>query len=55
MVDDFNRVASCIVTDTSLPAARVIRELDQRIAWRGKPERLRMDNGPKSLAQAMQE
>ncbi len=52
VIDDFNREALCIAIDTSLPAARVIRELDQLIAWRGKPERLRMDNGPEFIAHA---
>lgn len=55
VIDDFNREVLCIAIDTSLPAARVIRELDQLIAWRGKPERLRMDNGPEFIAHAMQE
>jgi putative transposase len=55
VIDDFNREALCIAIDTSLPAARVVRELDQLIAWRGKPERLRMDNGPEFIAQAMQD
>lgn len=55
VIDDFNREALCIAIDTSLPAARVIRELDQLITWRGKPERLRMDNGPGFIAHAMQE
>jgi putative transposase len=55
VIDDFNREALCIAIDTSLPAARVIRELDQLISWRGKPERLRMDNGPEFIAHAMQE
>lgn len=55
VIDDFNREALCIAIDTSLPAARVIRELDQLIARRGKPERLRMDNGPEFIAHAMQE
>ncbi len=55
VIDDFNREALCIAIDTSLPAARVIRELDQLIAWRGKPERLRMDNGPEFIEHAMQE
>ena len=53
--DDFNREALCIAVDTSLPAARVIRELEQLIEWRGKPDRLRMDNGPEFIAQAMKD
>ncbi|MBS1936802.1 MAG: IS3 family transposase [Bacteroidetes bacterium] len=55
VMDDFNREALCIAVDTSLPAPRVIRELEQLIEWRGKPERLRMDNGPEFIAQAMKE
>ncbi len=55
VIDDFNREALNITIDTSLPAQRVIRELEQLIAWRGKPERLRMDNGPEFIAHAMQQ
>jgi putative transposase len=55
VMDDFNREALCIAVDTSLPAPRVIRELEQLIEWRGKPERLRMDNGPEFIAQAMKD
>jgi len=55
VIDDFNREALCIAVDTSLPAQRVIRELEQLIEWRGKPERLRMDNGPEFIAHATQE
>lgn len=55
VMDDFNREVLNITIDTSLPADRVIRELDQVIAWRGKPERLRMDNGPEFIAQAMKD
>mgnify|MGYP001550001716 CR=1 FL=1 len=55
VIDDFNREALNITIDTSLPAQRVIRELEQLIAWRGRPERLRMDNGPEFIAQVLQE
>ena len=55
VMDDFNREALCIAVDTSLPAARVIRELEQLIEWRGKPDRLRMDNGREFIAQAMKD
>lgn len=55
VMDDFNREALCIAVDTSLPAPRVIRELEQLIEWRGKPERLRMDNGPEFIALAMKD
>jgi putative transposase len=36
--------------DTSLPAERVIRVLDQLTAWRGIPQAIRLDNGPEFLA-----
>jgi len=55
VIDDFNREALCIAVDTSLPASRVIRELEQLIEWRGRPNRIRMDNGPEFIAQAMKE
>jgi len=46
VIDDFNREALNIVIDTSISAKRVIRELEKLIEWRGKPERIRVDNGP---------
>lgn len=44
ILDDFNREGLAIDVDFSLPAARVIRSLDQVIAWRGKPAMIRVDN-----------
>lgn len=46
VIDDFNREALTITIDTPLSAKRITRELDKIIGWRGKPERIRMDNGP---------
>jgi putative transposase len=46
IMDDFNREALCIEADTSLPAERVIRSLEDLIDWRGKPAQIRVDNGP---------
>ncbi len=46
VIDDFNREALNIEIDTSLSSKRITRELDKIIDWRGKPERMRMDNGP---------
>ena len=40
--------------DISLPAARVIRSLDQVIQWRGKPRAIRCDNGPEYISGALQ-
>jgi putative transposase len=40
--------------DTCLNSKRVIRELDQLIAWRGKPKYIRVDNGPEFISAALQ-
>lgn len=50
MIDDFNREALGIEGDFSLPAGRMIRNLDQIIAWRGKPSIIRADNGPELVS-----
>ena len=44
VIDDFNREALGIEVDFSLPSERVVRSLDQIIAWRGKPCVIRADN-----------
>jgi putative transposase len=44
VIDDFNREALAIDIDFSMPAARVVRSLDQVIEWRGKPLKIRCDN-----------
>ena len=44
IIDDFNREGLAIDVDFSLPANRVVRSLDQIIAWRGKPTMIRVDN-----------
>jgi putative transposase len=50
VLDDFNREGLGIEVDFSLPALRVIRSLQQIIQWRGKPERIRVDNGPEYIS-----
>src|SRR5260370_35023336 len=49
VVDDFNREALAIVVDFSLPAERVVRELERLAAVRGYPLKLRTANGPEFL------
>jgi putative transposase len=53
VIDDFNREGLGIEVDFSLPAARVIRSLDQIIEWRGKPECIRCDNGPEYISKLL--
>lgn len=54
VIDDCNREALGIEVDTSLPAERVLRVLEQLIDWRGKPVRIRMDNGPELIFQRLE-
>jgi putative transposase len=54
VIDDFNREALWIEVDTSLPAERVVRVLEQLLFWRGQPTRIRMDNGPELIAQRLE-
>ncbi len=54
LIDDFNRELLAIEADTSLPAKRVVRVL-QRVIWeRGKPESIRVDNGPEFISSTLQ-
>jgi putative transposase len=45
VVDTFTRECLALEVDTCLPSRRVTRALDRVITMRGKPERIRMDNG----------
>jgi putative transposase len=54
ILDDFNREALWIEVDTSLPAERVVRVLEQLLEWRGKPASIRMDNGPELISQRLE-
>lgn len=53
LIDDFNREILAIEIDTSLPAERIIRVLEKTIFWRGKPQRIRTDNGPEFISNAL--
>lgn len=55
VIDDFNREALAIEIDFSLPSERVIRVLKQVIAWRGRPWKIRCDNGPENISGAIQQ
>ena len=54
VIDDFNREALNITLAHSITSERVIRELEQLIAWRGKPQSIRVDNGPEFIAQCLE-
>jgi len=50
VLDDFNREGLGIEVDFSLPAERVVRNLNRIIEWRGKPQIIRVDNGPEYIS-----
>jgi len=54
VIDDFNREALWIEVDTCLPAQRVVQVLEQLLDWRGKPAKIRMDNGPELISQRLE-
>ena len=53
IMDDFNREALAIETDTSLPALRLIRVLERLEEVRGIPQMIRVDNGPEFISQKL--
>lgn len=50
VIDDYNRQVLRIEADTSLPALRVIRVLEQLEESRGLPAMIRVDNGPEFIS-----
>jgi putative transposase len=55
VMDDFNRESLAIEVDTSLPALRVIRVLNNLITEKGKPAVIRSDNGPEFISHRLQQ
>jgi putative transposase len=55
VIDEYNRECLRIEIDTSLPAARIIRALDELVEVRGAPLSIRLDNGPAFIAHALAE
>src|SRR5690625_1952520 len=53
VMDDYNRQVLWIETDTSLPALREIRVLDQLKKSSGLPKMISVDNGPASIARKL--
>lgn len=53
VIDDFNRESLTITIAKSITSERVIAELEQLSQWRGLPEKIRVDNGPEFIADAL--
>lgn len=54
VLDDFNREGLTIEIDFSLPSERVVRTLNKIISWRGRPDAIRVDNGPEYISATLQ-
>ena len=54
ILDDYNREALGIEIDTSLPAERVVRVLENLLLGRATPTQIRMDNGPELISQRLE-
>jgi len=51
VLDESVREGLAIEIDTSLPVERVIRVSEQVVTWRGRPQAIRLDNGPELIAE----
>lgn len=52
VIDEGNREGLRIECGTSIPSARLVRVMEQLIEVYGKPQAIRMDNGPEMTSQA---
>ena len=55
IIDDFNREILAVRIEKSLPSEKVISTLKEVMEWRGKPDKIRVDNGPEFIAEKLQE
>ena len=53
VIDEGTRECLAIEADTSLPAQRVVRVLEQLKVERGLPAQIRLDNGPERISATM--
>ena len=53
LIDTCTRECLALEVDTSLPAARVVRVLDDVTSLRGTPHAITVDNGPEFVARAL--
>ena len=53
ILDRVSRECLAIEVDISLPGERVVRILEQLIAWHGTPKQITIDNGPEFAGQAL--
>jgi putative transposase len=53
IIDDFNREILNVTIDISLPAVKVVSQLEQLIDLRGKPEKIRVENAPEFIAEKL--
>jgi putative transposase len=55
LIDRFTHECLALEVDTSLPAARVRRVLDRVVAVAGKPQSIRVDNGPEFVSEVLKD
>ncbi|MGQ1891113.1 IS3 family transposase, partial [Thermophagus sp. OGC60D27] len=55
VIDDYNREALAIEVDFSMPGERVKQILNEVIYSRGKPKKIRVDNGPEFISKALKQ
>ncbi len=55
IIDDFNREAISMEVNYSFPSNQVVEAVKQAIEWRGKPQKIRTDNGTEFIANAFEQ